>query len=115
MRLHCKSACSVFSHAGSGENAYNQCCRLHSVFPVLLIAIYWAGVIWLYRGIQPDSDDPYKCGSKRQGAVVVSDWNACDPAGSACDGDVYCSFYHIIAAHLPVLPSVWESVKVTTA
>ena len=42
MRLHCKSACSVFSHAGSGEDAYDQCCCLHSIFSVLLTTIYWA-------------------------------------------------------------------------
>ena len=115
MRLHCKSACSVFSHAGSGEDAYDQCCCLHSIFSVLLTTVYWAGIVQLYKGVQPDSDDPYKCGSKRQGAVVVSDWNACDPAGSTCNGDVYRSFHRAIAAYLPEFPAIWESVKVTTA
>ena len=110
MRLHCKSACSVFSHAGSGEDAYDQCCCLHSIFSVLLTTVYWAGIVQLYKGVQPDSDDSYKCGSKRQGAVVVSDWNACDPAGSTCNGDVYRSFHRAIAAYLPEFPAIWESV-----
>ena len=110
MWLHCESARSVFSHASGGEDAYDQCCRLYSVFPVLLTTIYRAGIIRLYRGVQPDSDDPYKCGSKRQSAVAVSDRNACDPAGSTCNGDVYRSFHRAIAAYLPEFPAIWESV-----
>lgn len=109
MWLHCESARSVFSHAGGGEDAYDQCCRLYSIFPILLTAVYRSGAIQLYKGVQPDSDDPYKCGSKCQSAVVVSDRNVCDPAGATCDGDVYGAFHRAIAAHLPELPAVWGS------
>lgn len=111
MRLHRKSACSVSSYAGGGEDAYDQCRRLHSIFPVLLTAVYRAGVIRIYKGVQPDSDDPYKCGGKRQGAIVVSDRNARDPAGAACDDTVYGAFHLVIAAYLPELPAMWTGVK----